>query len=297
MNLSDYVGPEFYDSKKWQPGFKAWVALSTSLREFTSNQEHKIDFDKPAEDNLPRFPSTLHYIERQCGGFYGLTVLLGAQKCGKTMLALASCIEAAATMTWQVVYFSAELDEHEISLRLKRYFDANPGSLDCEHFLHVVHVGKGQGPEDLVTDIESCTDPEGPPILICLDSINTIAELSGREYLKTLKDYALWAMMSRRMSNGAASFLIVSETNVGGGAKGGKLEFWGDVVVKMKKASDTNTGIVPVKMDLTASRRTGGEGFMGTYYRNMARGRFQKEEEIEAPRIVSAGRSNWYDDL
>ena len=112
-----------------------------------------------------------------------------------------------------------------------------------------------------------------------------------------MKDYALCSMLSRRMSNGAASFLLVSETNQAGGAKGGKLEFWADVVLKLKKASTTSTGIVPVAMELVASRRTGGEGPLGTYYRNQQACRFQTQEEIPGPQPVRATQGDWYDDI
>jgi hypothetical protein len=291
-------GHRFFNSKEIPDGHKAWCATYLALQDYTENERLTIDYSGTVvEDELPRWPSNIVHLQRHCGGFYGLAVVLGAEKCGKTMLALGSCIEAAATGEWQVVYFGAELDNVEMAMRLTRYFEAHPSAVDAEEFLHVVSIGKGQTPEHLQQEIEQHTNPAGPPVLVCMDSINTLAEMSGRDYLKTLRDYALWAMLSRRISNGAVSFLIVSETNHQGGAKGGKLEFWADQVLKMGRTkTQASTGIVPVKMNLMASRRTGGEGDMGIYLRNQKTCRFCTEEELERPQFERAGGRDWLND-
>jgi hypothetical protein len=97
------------------------------------------------------------------------------------------------------------------------------------------------------------------------------------------------------MSNGAISFLIVSETNSVGGAKGGKLEFWADQLVKISNPKNKGGpyGLVPVKMELMASRRTGGEGSMGIYLRNQSTCRFQAESN--APTLKRAGGIDWHE--
>jgi KaiC/GvpD/RAD55 family RecA-like ATPase len=284
----------FFNNTEHPAGHRAWCASWIALNEWTENESQKIQFDENASDTLQRWPSNLEYIDYHCGGFYGMTVILGASKTGKTMLALGSCIEAAASEEWQVVFLCAELDQHEMSMRLNRYFNAHPASRSCEDFLHVVFIGKGQTPEMIQNEVEKATDPGGCPILVCMDSINTITEMSGQNYLATLRDYALWAMLSRRMSNGAISFLIVSETNQIGGAKGGKLEFWADQVLKLTvKKRGGSAGLVPVRLDLLASRRTGGEGEMGIYLRNQQTCRFQAE--ADAPRLSRAGGMDWRD--
>jgi predicted ATP-dependent serine protease len=264
-----------------------------ALADWTENEASLVKISDNTDDTLQRWPSNIEYIDRYCGGFYGLSVILGGQKTGKTMLALGSCIEAAATEEWQVVYFCAELDEHEMATRINRYLEANPSALSCQDFLHIVFIGKGQTPEMIQDQIERITSPEGPPILICMDSINTITEMSGRNYLATLRDFALWAMLSRRMSNGAVSFLIVSETNKIGDSKGGKLDFWADQVVKMTVKQRGVIGLVPVKLELLASRRTGGEGDMGIYLRNQNTCRF--EAKGKGTRLSRAGGMDWHD--
>jgi len=289
-----YLFPQkFFNDTNHPAGHRAWCATYLALHAWTDNEVAEIKFDGELDDTLQRWPSNIEYIDYHChGGFYGLAVILGGMKTGKTMMALGSCIEAAATEEWQVVYLCAELDAHELAMRLNRYFAAHPHTISCEDFLHVVFVGKGQTPEMIQYQVEAITDPGGPPILICMDSINTITEMSGRNYLSTLRDYALWAMLSRRMSNGAASFLIVSETNQIGGAKGGKLEFWADQVIKLDvKKRGGAAGLVPVKLTLMASRRTGGEGDMGIYLRNQKTCRFQPE--ASAPALRRAGGIDW----
>jgi predicted ATP-dependent serine protease len=293
--LEAYLNPQHFFADTSQPaGHRAWCATWVALHDWTNNETPEIKFDDNLNDTLQRWPSGLEYIDYHCGGFYGLAVILGGQKTGKTMLALGSCIEAAATEEWQVVYLCAELDQHEMALRLNRYFKAQPASRACQDFLHIIFIGKGQTPAMIQAQVELATDPGGPPILICMDSINTITEMSGMDYLRTLRDYALWAMLSRRMSNGAVSFLIVSETNKIGSSKGGKLEFWADQVVKIENPKKRQVlGLVPVKMTLMASRRTGGEGDMGVYLRNQNTCRFQAE--AKAPRLTKAGGMDWHE--
>jgi hypothetical protein len=295
LYIKAWLNPhEFFSNPEHPGGHKAWCATFLALDSWTENETRPVEITGNVDDTLQRFPSTLDYIDHHCGGFYGLAVILGASKTGKTMLALGSCIEAAATEEWQVVYLCAELDQHELATRLNRYFAAHPASTSCQDFLHVVFVGKGQTPEMIQAQVQMVTAPGGPPILICMDSINTITEMSGQNYLSTLRDYALWAMLSRRMSNGAASFLIVSETNKIGGAKGGKLEFWADQVVKISRPKKgAKNGLVPVRLDLMASRRTGGEGDMGIYLRNQQTCRFQPEKEATV--LKRAGGTDWRD--
>lgn len=250
------------------PGGIAWAALSIAAREQSEPELQEIPetgvFD--TEDRLPRWPSTIHTIDVRCGGLYGLTTVLGSRGLGKTLLALGSCLEAAATHDWQVVYLSAELDAQEVGMRVGRYFERHPGAIDALGFLHLVHLGRGFDVPDLVNLVTERTDPMGPPILVCLDSINTAVELSGREYLGMLRRLSLWAMYARRMSAGIASFLLVSEVNKLGTAKGGALDYWSDVVVRLSRPRQAG-----VEIHLDKSRRTAGEGSLGLYARGLTR--------------------------
>lgn len=293
--------PERYfgDSSR-PPGLKAHAAMYLALLPSLPNERQRINYTNPVlDDLLPRWPTPgVDYLMTHCGGGYGLSVVLGGSKCGKTFFALSQCIEAAATMNWQVVYLSAELDMQELAFRVGGYLKAHPHCVDAQNFLHILHVGKGQTPEEVQEDIAMTTDENGPPILVCLDSINTIAQMSGRDYLRTLTDYALWAMVARRMSNGAVSFLIVSETNKLGFAKGGQLQFWADQLIKLEKVDSGSLdspagGMTPVKISLLASRRTGGEGPMGIFLRNHKSCQFEKYNPAYKPKLRSVGSKDW----
>jgi len=276
----------FFANADHPPGLRAQVAIELALLPTMDNERQAIDYNGPIQgDQLPRWPVPgIDHLARNCGGGYGLSVILGNSKCGKTFFALSQCIEAAATNMWQVVYLSAELDSQELAFRIGGYLKANPAARSAKGFLHILHVGRGATPEEVQLDVLMSTNAGGPPILICMDSINTIAELSGRDYLRTLRDYSLWAMCSRRMSNGAASFIVVSETNKLGHAKGGNLAYWADQVIKLEKCDEADRiGMTPVRISLQASRRTPGEGPMGVFLRNQTTGRFQKHEPVGVP--------------
>jgi len=268
---SNLLDPSYFFADQTTPAAeRAWVALSMALNGRTECEEQQI-IPGRLEDLLGRWPSTIPQIEEAAGGFYGVSVIAGERGIGKTRLALSSAVEAAATQRWQVVYLSAELDSFEVAMRLGRIFDAYPSTLDSQDFLHVVHVGRGQEFDDLRVQIEAATDPAGDPILVVLDSINTVAELMGGGYLETLGELGMWAMLSRRMSMGAVSWLLVSETNKQGGVKGGKLDYWADCIVRMrlpKGAHGAAPGSAPISMTWAKSRRTGGEGPLGLFIRD-----------------------------
>src|SRR3989304_2009692 len=100
---------KFLEDPEIGSGWKAWAALALASRD-RSNPEHQEipeTGDLDLVDPPPRWPSTLFELDRRCGGFYGLSVILGSRGLGKTLLALGSCLEAAATQQWQVVYLSA----------------------------------------------------------------------------------------------------------------------------------------------------------------------------------------------
>jgi len=265
---SPYFSLDAFLATETAEAFRAWATLSLASRDTTQPELQQIREGPVAEDQLPRWPSTLFELDRRChGGFYGLSVLVGKKGLGKTLLALGSCLEAAATRDWQVVYFSAELDQQELAVRIGRYFERHAGSVDAVGFFHAIHLGKGHTLEDLCRMVEERTDPSGPRILVCIDSVTTAARLARRNFLFELEQLSLWSMLARRMSSGLASFLLVSEENKLGGAKGGALEYWADVVLKLAKPQGPGVDLV-----LEKSRRTLGEGKLpGPYARCLTR--------------------------
>jgi len=257
----------------------AFVALCRALEEHTENEE--LDLRERREPEPPIFyPSNLTWVDANVGGWYGLSVITAEKGTGKTMLALAAAIEAAASGEWQVVHFLAEDDYDGFIERFENYMREHPGAADCYERLHVVTVGKGQTPMTLTHTISEVIDLDlDLPVLVGIDSVNSVVNLSGKNYLQQLAQFGLWAMYARRESRGNCAFLITAESNKRGEAKGENLPYWADVVLKMKKTREKNV----VEMVLDKSRRTKGEGKMGKYYRVWHTGEFKHADEVHGP--------------
>jgi len=256
-------------------------AMQEALETQTDNTWEDLGFSYDPQPPRP-WPSTIHYVDTHCTGFYGLSVLAADKGTGKTLLATASSIEAAASREWQVVSFISEDDRDGYRDRFNLYVDSHPGSEACVGWLHPYFVGKGQTPASLLAEVRGAVDWDlDVPILTVIDSINSVVNLSGRRYLETLSEFGLWMMFARRLSGGLASFLVTSETNKSGHAKGEALPFWADVYLRMKKETEN-----VVSMTLDKSRRTAGEGPMGKYFRKWAQGVFESSHEQPPLRVV-----------
>jgi predicted ATP-dependent serine protease len=264
---------------------RAAECLIDALQPTTENEE--IDINEHREARTPKFwPSTVAGIDERCGGFYGMSVVSAPKGAGKSTLAMASAIEAAATHDWEVVMFVAEDDMDGVRERFNRYMVAHP-DLDPYGTLYLHSVGRGQTPMHLALTMQHCVDRSANrPILGVLDSINSIVNLSGCGYFDTLRDIGLWCMLSRRMSMGDVSWLIVSETNKSGRAKGEGLPYWADVSLILKKCEDSQH---VVDMVLDKSRRTPGEGELGKYYRSIPDGRFKRQFGRSSFHVVNGG--------
>jgi len=280
--------PEIYfDPKRspYPPGHRAWAACTLASRDRLDSTVQEFADDDVTTDELPRFPSTLEPVDRIYGGFFGVTSLIAEPGTGKTMLAWAAALTAAATQRWNVVYFGGELDAGEMIERRAREMTVHESALAGVNYLTMVQVGIGQTPFDFCVELANLG--ADLPILVVVDSINTIATLSRRDYLRTLEDFALWAMMSRRLSRGAASFLLVSETNKKGKSKGEKLEFWSDLAINMSGKPDETA----VDFKITKIRRGKWEP-LGTFYRHWDSNRFYSDEQmrrIAQPRLYAVG--------
>lgn len=283
--------PELYfDPIKspYGPGDRAWAACTLACRDHLNNIVQEFTEDDQAEE-LQRYPSTLEPIDKRIGGFYGVTSLIAEPGVGKTMLAWACALTAAATQKWNVVYFGGELDEGEMIDRRAREMTVHETAIDGADYLKMVQVGIGQTTFDFCVELAGL-DPD-LPILVVMDSINTIATLSRRDYLRTLEDYAIWAMMARRISRGAASFLLVSETNKRGRSKGEKLEFWSDIALNMSGKKDETA------VDFVISKIRRGQWFpLPMFHRHWNTNRFYTQiqmDRINQPRLFVVGDQEW----
>lgn len=275
---------------------KIYWALRAGLMEIDPSSQTLEDGADRSE--APRWASTLSYVDIHCGGFYGVSTLAGRGGVGKSMLAFASAIEAAASLEWQVVYLQAEMDSAELARRGDAYLAAHPAASDAVERLTMIHLPRGGTLMRLAETICAACDHEDSPLLVVLDSINTAAELLEKPYLIALRDLALWAMMSRRLSRGAVSWLIVSELNKAGGVRGDKLTYWSDLVLTMKRPSARAAPNI-VELELAKSRSTGGEGSMGKYVRRWQSFDFLPERELERPvlKVVGARGPLFGDDV
>lgn len=226
-----------------------------------------------------RWTSTVSFIDRLCGGFYGLTTLGGSPGLGKSLLSRASAIEAAASTKWNVIVFDAENAPDELGAKYDEYLAEHPGAEDAVDNLRIVHVPRGIDVATMIAEVALIAGDDRP-VLTVIDSINTVAELTNRSYLDALREYSLWAMLSRRISRGAASFLMVSELNRAGGAKGEKLNYWSDLFVQL--TGERQKGYVRMKIKKT--RSTPGESEERKLVRIVHRQRFLEESEMQQQR-------------
>ncbi len=277
-----------------QASIAEW-ALSEAQNRKLDNEAWDLTDPSPIEAPLT-WPSTVRKIDQITHGFYGMTVLSATKGTGKTMMARSSAIEAAASGKWQVVHFLAEDDWDGWRDGFNVYLTQHEDARECLQFYHVEQVGRNQTPSSISTAALHRIDGGlDRPLLIVLDSINSIVNLSDTNYLAGLKDWGIFCMLARRLSRGRVSFLITSEANKAGNAKGEGLPYWADVHLKLRKHS----GVV-VEMELDKTRRTGGEGPLGKFQRNVGRGLFLTEEELNGYRplrVVNGDDSDWDDEV
>jgi KaiC/GvpD/RAD55 family RecA-like ATPase len=221
----------------------------------------------------PRWPSgVIRLDQRTGGGFYGVTCLAGFAKLGKSLLALASAVEAALA-GWLVIYFNAEVTEPEMANRVLRYCGGNPKAELAER-LQIVTVSPNVVLADFVRRIVQGLDMETERVLVVVDSINRVATYmqdhsTGFGYFDGLHRIAEYAMVVRRETLGAVSWLLVSETNRGGQVKGATLEYMADLVLRMRPGKE------PTQVELTlAEARESAGGALGLYERRWQTGTF-----------------------
>jgi len=267
------------------------VARSESLpgrhlaRELTAAMAMRvapIEWREPDETpgrRTPHWPTGCRAIDELSEGGYGMTVIAGAPKVGKSLLALSSAIEAARA-GWSVVYCNAEMSPDHFLRRIRNYVGGKFDDALVEN-LHLAHVGPGVTIEAMCAEIrERALDDETERLLIVVDSINRIVDFGATDgneagYWRLLRDWSAWAMNARRSTEGAISWLIVSELNQRGDVKGRNLEYTADLVVRMA-ASQLDPEVV--EFDVPYSRATRAAQ-IGPLFRIYNEGRFIRADE------------------
>lgn len=227
-------------------------------------------------EGKPKFPTALDKLNVMTrGGGYGLTTVGGDAKTGKTTFAVGAACAAAAD-GWRVVYFNAELDEVEIVQALMRY-GGGEIPVGCSDRLRIINPDFTFQPCHAVERVQQAVQLSDSRVLIVLDSINALVDLSGDgldgEYWALNSVWRNWAIRATKQSRGALAFLVTSETNQHGGIKGRQLEFKSDLVVRIMKAEDKSQ-VDRVAITVTHSRSTT-SGPLGEFFRNWRTGRFE----------------------
>ena len=256
------------------PGKQLLAELQGSLNASVNPIEYRDASDFITEDS-PFFPSSVDAIDEMMGGFYGVTVLAGAPKVGKSLMAIGCAVEASrAEKPWKVFYCNAEMSDAQFIGRLRNYMGrVDPTVADN---LKIVNVTTGITQELLLKSFEEDDRVRygDERILIVVDSINRVVDMGTQTdtesgYWKLLRDWSAWAMNSRRSSEGKISWLIVSELAQHGGVKGRNLEYLADTVIRI---NSTGTDDI-VEVDIPFSRATR-SGYIGAMRRDFKTGRF-----------------------
>jgi len=201
----------------------------------------------------PSFPSGMPGLD-----FFGLTVLVGEPGCGKSLIGISCGLDSYQTGGWDVAYLGVEIDKGEMSFRVGRCHQSQrlpriniaeigwlmlqPGQIDMGQVVEKIgNVATGE-----------------KKLLVIIDSINSLAELGTDGTMSaslgaTTKLFH-WATQVRMHTGGNVSFLIISETNAGGGVKGRKGSFSADLVINLVKTPER--GIVEAVCIKSRSRPT-----------------------------------------
>ena len=236
-----------------------------------------------------RWPSGIRDVENRMalGGFYGFTVITGKYKLGKSIAAFASAALAAEAGI-RVVYVDAELDAMQLAKRIERFGGAGWWDKHRPGFSLRMLMGPASL-QTIVDDIAAQLEPGTDRVLVVLDSISRIAEkidMHGRitprekgnytraiDYWTALAMLIAWCSKIRRMEPTRIGVLATSEENSHGTSKGQKIEYAGDMALRIKGRADSD--IVDVSIPFS---REGGDGELGPYRREWRSTRFVPQE-------------------
>ena len=223
----------------------------------------------------PRFQTSIAALNALTRGGYGLVSAGGDPKVGKTTFAIGPAVEASLD-GWTVVYLNAELDDREAKLAVMRYCGGKiPDQVKKKLF--IVNPDYTFQPRDAIERVGNALSPDDDKVLVVLDSINALVDLSsdGRrgEVLDYWSAHSLWrnfALRSVRASLGRIAFLVVSELNKDGQSPGAQLAYKSDMASAIQKEDSRDE---TVEIEVTHSRSTRA-GHLGTFLREWEKGRF-----------------------
>ena len=212
------------------------------------------------------------------GGMYGLTVLGGKPKLGKSKLALSAAVEASRWGQredhWRVIYVNAELPQYEISNRCMAYCCGPPGEFVTRNLMFL-NVLRATEPRELAARLATFVGPTDLRVLVVFDSINRLVAMSGRDYFTALHEWSEFCRMLPLL-NQEIAVLAVSEMNQKGGLKGENLSYAASLVVTMDRV-EGESDVVRIAIPYARSSRAYTP--LGDFYRNYNAGTFDAPDE------------------
>lgn len=234
------------------------------------------EVDEPPGESMPRYPTGLTRLDHlTAGGGYGMTVIAGRPKCGKSMLAMSTALEASRA-GWKTLYLNGELTRTEIANRVLRFCSDRVPEGVCERMsVHPVELGVSV--PGVLQKIQERIGPEDDQLLVVLDSINRIVDMSqcdGSEhgYWHTMREWQEWLRRCSQISEGRFASVVVSELNTGGHIKGRSLEYAADLCVSIEPVKDMPDGTVEISAPYA---RASAGGSLGLFRLDWASGRFE----------------------
>lgn len=233
------------------------------LKQALVMQESALRFaDANAEpENPPQFRSPLRG-DRLLAKMQGVVTIAGGPSAGKSYFAIGAAVDNALDPDepWDVFYLSAEMSEDYIldrALRAVASIDLRP--LECQNpglraqavewakdarvpgSLSIVNVDVGVTMTEIIQLLAEHVGDR--PTLVVLDSISSLVdnmeEVGGDSFgMTNLRAVQRYATAVRRMTRGHVAFIILSELNKEGRAKGRSLDHRSDLAISMTADPD-----------------------------------------------------------
>lgn len=216
-----------------------------------------------APERPPQFRSPLRG-DRKLGRMQGVVTIAGGPSAGKSYFAIGTAIDNALDPDdpWEVFYFSCEMSrDYVVDRALRAAASIDLSAYECASPQHraraaswaaatpvpprfvLVNVNIGVTMEQVV---EFLAEQVGDtPTLVVLDSISSLvdnmSDVDGDSFgMTNLKHVQRYATTVRRMTRGHIAWLILSELNREGRAKGRSLDHRSDLALSM--AADPDAG-------------------------------------------------------